>query len=221
MHDVTFAHAGADRVIMCANPAGTTFRHVRKLAGSTLPSRATATATEAAGTKTGSQRRQQQAALRRIRCGTVTRATVRNAEQAQQPQQGTSLPSEQPDSSQLAAADEPEQQSARQQHEEQQWLHPVGSAYGWLTRQLRIQPSRRHDADIAAIAGPALLSLAADPLLSLVDTAFVGRLGPAELVSLPGVEWVFLRFIMQRDLMPVVVSWARWMSTSMCARILQ
>lgn len=69
------------------------------------------------------------------------------------------------------------------------WLQPAADACSRLRRRLRLPPtSRRHDAAIAAIAGPALLSLAADPLLSLVDTAFVGRLGPAELVSVAARE---------------------------------
>lgn len=41
-----------------------------------------------------------------------------------------------------------------------------------------------HDREIAALAIPALGALAADPLLSLVDTAFVGRLGAASLGAL-------------------------------------
>jgi MATE family multidrug resistance protein len=41
-----------------------------------------------------------------------------------------------------------------------------------------------HDRAIAALAVPALGSLVADPLLSLVDTAFVGRVGPDALAGL-------------------------------------
>ncbi|MEL6180970.1 MAG: MATE family efflux transporter [Myxococcota bacterium] len=44
--------------------------------------------------------------------------------------------------------------------------------------------SSDHDRDILALALPALGSLAVDPLVSLVDTAFVGRLGAAELGAL-------------------------------------
>ncbi len=40
------------------------------------------------------------------------------------------------------------------------------------------------DREIVALAVPALGALAADPLVSLVDTAFVGRLGTTELASL-------------------------------------
>lgn len=43
---------------------------------------------------------------------------------------------------------------------------------------------RRFDRAIAALALPALGALAADPLVSLVDTAFVGRLGAAPLAAL-------------------------------------
>jgi Na+-driven multidrug efflux pump len=110
---------------------------------------------------------------------------VQDAELAQEHKQQPILSSQQPEARHPAAADakEPsEQQTERQQHADGKWLPLVSNAYSWVKHQLRIQPSRHHDAAISAIAGPALLSLAADPLLSLVDTAFVGRLGPAELV---------------------------------------
>ena len=45
-----------------------------------------------------------------------------------------------------------------------------------------IRPSDRHDGAVWDLAGPAVLALAADPLLGVVDTAFVGRLGPEALV---------------------------------------
>lgn len=41
----------------------------------------------------------------------------------------------------------------------------------------------KYDKDIFALAVPAALALAADPLLGMVDTALVGRLGSDELVS--------------------------------------
>lgn len=44
--------------------------------------------------------------------------------------------------------------------------------------------SSQFDKDIFALAVPAALALAADPLLGMVDTALVGRLGSDELVSL-------------------------------------
>jgi MATE family multidrug resistance protein len=44
--------------------------------------------------------------------------------------------------------------------------------------------SRRYDREILALAVPALGALAADPLVSLIDTAFVGRLGPVPLAAL-------------------------------------
>jgi len=44
--------------------------------------------------------------------------------------------------------------------------------------------SRRYDREILALALPALGALAADPLVSLIDTAFVGRLGRVELAAL-------------------------------------
>ncbi len=43
---------------------------------------------------------------------------------------------------------------------------------------------KRWDRRILALAAPALAALVADPLLSLVDTAFVGRLGRVELAAL-------------------------------------
>lgn len=42
----------------------------------------------------------------------------------------------------------------------------------------------RHDREIVRLALPALGALAADPLLSMVDTALVGHLGPAPLAAL-------------------------------------
>lgn len=50
-----------------------------------------------------------------------------------------------------------------------------------------------HDAEIARLAIPALGALAADPLVSLVDTAFVGRLGPEPLGAL-GVDTAAFSF---------------------------
>ena len=50
---------------------------------------------------------------------------------------------------------------------------------------------RRFDAEIRRLALPALGALAADPLVSLVDTAFVGRLGANELGSLAVAAAVF------------------------------
>ncbi len=50
---------------------------------------------------------------------------------------------------------------------------------------------RSADREIAALALPALGALAADPLVSLVDTAFVGRLGAAELGALGVASAVF------------------------------
>mmetsp|Transcript_17645 Transcript_17645/g.53035 ORF Transcript_17645/g.53035 Transcript_17645/m.53035 type:complete len:250 (-) Transcript_17645:684-1433(-) len=58
----------------------------------------------------------------------------------------------------------------------------VTQLYRRAKRRLRLQPSQQYDAQILAISGPAVIALAADPLLSLIDTAFVGRLGPAQLV---------------------------------------
>lgn len=50
-----------------------------------------------------------------------------------------------------------------------------------MLRPFRASP---YDRDILALALPALGALAADPLVSLVDTAFVGRLGPVPLAAL-------------------------------------
>lgn len=56
---------------------------------------------------------------------------------------------------------------------------PAGAARPW-----RRFLDRRFDAAILALAVPALGALAADPLVSLVDTAFVGRLGATPLAAL-------------------------------------
>ncbi len=54
------------------------------------------------------------------------------------------------------------------------------------------RPGRhRFDREIAALAVPALGTLAADPLVSLVDTAFVGRIGATELAALGLASAVF------------------------------
>lgn len=47
-----------------------------------------------------------------------------------------------------------------------------------------LQPTTELDSSILGLALPAVLALAADPLLSIVDTAFVGHLGPSALVGL-------------------------------------
>src|SRR5690625_7019060 len=44
--------------------------------------------------------------------------------------------------------------------------------------------TRLFDREIMLLALPALGALAADPLVSLIDTAFVGRLGPEPLAAL-------------------------------------
>lgn len=48
----------------------------------------------------------------------------------------------------------------------------------------RLPGRHRHDPDILELAVPALAGLAADPLVSLVDTAFVGQLGRTPLAAL-------------------------------------
>jgi len=50
---------------------------------------------------------------------------------------------------------------------------------------MNVLPTRhRHDSEILELAIPALAGLAADPLVSLVDTAFVGQLGAVPLAAL-------------------------------------
>lgn len=51
----------------------------------------------------------------------------------------------------------------------------------------------KHDDAILALAGPAVIALAADPLLSVVDTGFVGHIGPDELAAL-GVNTALFSF---------------------------
>ena len=49
---------------------------------------------------------------------------------------------------------------------------------------MRFRLTSPHDRDIFKLAWPALAGLAADPLVSLIDTAFVGQLGPVPLGAL-------------------------------------
>jgi len=49
---------------------------------------------------------------------------------------------------------------------------------------VRLSLTSSHDRDILDLAVPALAGLAADPLVSLIDTAFVGQLGPVPLAAL-------------------------------------
>jgi hypothetical protein len=63
------------------------------------------------------------------------------------------------------------------------WLAALGRRAGRALRS-------KHDGAILSLAGPALLALAADPLLSMVDTAFVGQIGPGELVSRGAGQWL-------------------------------
>ena len=64
-----------------------------------------------------------------------------------------------------------------------------------------ISSSRRYDREIFRLAIPALGTLAADPLVSLVDTAFVGRLGALALgalgvnASVFGLTFVIFNFL--------------------------
>lgn len=53
------------------------------------------------------------------------------------------------------------------------WLRPLGGAPRLLSQ---LRPGMYdHDSEIAKIAGPALLALLADPFLTIVDSAYVGR----------------------------------------------
>lgn len=64
-------------------------------------------------------------------------------------------------------ATDPVRPASKKQHSLKSWL------------------SSQYDKDIFSLAVPAALALAADPLLGMVDTALVGRLGSEELVSSP------------------------------------
>lgn len=68
-----------------------------------------------------------------------------------------------------------------------------------------------HDREIAALAIPALGALIADPLLSLVDTAFIGRLGEDELGALGVAAAVFAVAF-------VVFNFLEYATTAMVAR---
>jgi Na+-driven multidrug efflux pump len=51
----------------------------------------------------------------------------------------------------------------------------------WSARRIRAPGRHKDDRTILALAVPALGALAADPLYSLVDTAYVGHLGTPQL----------------------------------------
>ena len=55
---------------------------------------------------------------------------------------------------------------------------------GWNAHRLRLPGRHPDDSTILALAVPALGALAADPLYSLVDTAFIGHLGTPQLGAL-------------------------------------
>ncbi|GMH35670.1 hypothetical protein BSKO_03538 [Bryopsis sp. KO-2023] len=63
----------------------------------------------------------------------------------------------------------------------QSWWQEISESCEQRVRSLL---TSKYDKQIIGLAGPALLTLAADPLLSIVDTAFVGRLGSNELAAL-------------------------------------
>jgi len=73
--------------------------------------------------------------------------------------------------------------------------------------------SRRYDREILALAVPALGALAADPLVSLIDTAFVGRLGRVPLAAL-GVNVAVFSFAF------IVFNFLAYGTTPMVARAL-
>ncbi len=88
----------------------------------------------------------------------------------------------------------PTQQDTQQhvQQEQQQAAETAASArkgplHGWSLSRVkrRLQRALRspYDQAIWSLAAPAVLALAADPLLGMVDTAFVGRLGQEHLVG--------------------------------------
>ena len=66
------------------------------------------------------------------------------------------------------------------------WLQYLTFAACWGAGDTRRLPwhTSKHDAAILSMALPAVLALCADPLLSVVDTIFVGRAGPAPLAAL-------------------------------------
>lgn len=73
----------------------------------------------------------------------------------------------------------------------------------------------RHDRAVAALAFPALGSLIADPLLGLIDTAFVGRVGSDSLAGLGvasalfGVAFFVFNFLEYGTTTEVGDPWAR------------
>ncbi|BBN14885.1 MATE family, citrate exporter [Marchantia polymorpha subsp. ruderalis] len=58
--------------------------------------------------------------------------------------------------------------------------HPLSGLFDGISNSFRADELGK---EIAVIALPALLALAADPLASLVDTAFIGQIGPVDLAA--------------------------------------
>lgn len=80
----------------------------------------------------------------------------------------------------LATSTEVEQGDALEGSEPKfglQWVQAVAGRF-----------RNKHDREILNLALPCALALAADPLLGLVDTAFVGRISPEALVRSPSVD---------------------------------
>ncbi|KAL3645131.1 hypothetical protein CASFOL_010311 [Castilleja foliolosa] len=58
--------------------------------------------------------------------------------------------------------------------------------------------------EIATIALPAALALIADPIASLVDTAFIGQIGPVELAAAVGVSIALFNQVSRIAIFPLV-----------------
>lgn len=89
-------------------------------------------------------------------------------------------------------------------------------------------PDRRSiDREISALAVPALGALAADPLVSIVDTAFVGRLGTVPLAALGvnaaifSLAFVAFNFLAYGTTPRVARAWAREDSRAVSASVVQ
>jgi putative MATE family efflux protein len=89
-------------------------------------------------------------------------------------------------------------------------------------------PDRKSiDREFAALAIPALGALAADPLVSIVDTAFVGRLGTVPLAALGvnaaifSLAFVVFNFLAYGTTPRVARAWARGDSRAVSASVMQ
>ncbi|KAG6552155.1 hypothetical protein Mapa_006257 [Marchantia paleacea] len=78
--------------------------------------------------------------------------------------------------------------------------HPLSGLFDGISNSFRADELGK---EIAVIALPALLALAADPLASLVDTAFIGQIGPVDLAAV-GVSISIFNLVSKMFNLPLV-----------------